>query len=189
MTLTTLWKFNLDNVTRGIDYSQMLDLFSITCDNQVLLVDRMSSPSGISIKSAMTPQHGCPTLVSFSPDSSHISVSDNDGPIDVFNLQSECLVRSYLEHGEKATGLDWFSSERDVFVSSSGDKTIRFYKLTERHSYDMIQMKSGVCGVRTTTYCPNLVTFGTSDGKFYIYDRRKLSSPYLEVKGHSRTVQ
>ena len=49
-------------------------------------------------------------------------------------------------------------------------------------------MPAGVCGVHHNPYMTNQITFGTTKGKFYIYDSRKLSVPYLEVKAHMKTV-
>ena len=45
-----------------------------------------------------------------------------------------------------------------------------------------------MCGVRSNPFNLNQIAFGTAQGKYFVYDIRKLSSPYLEVKGHSRTV-
>lgn len=74
-------------------------------------------------------QHGCPTLITFnginSANSPHILVSDNEGPIDVIDMQKKVPLRSYLEHSSRVTGLSWYDSQS--FVSSSADGTAILY--------------------------------------------------------------
>ena len=81
-----------------------------------------------------------------------------------------------------------FSRDKQSFVSCSKDGTIRFYDLSLPHSHTTISMDVNVCGVHSNSFDLNQVAFGTAKGKFFIYDCRKTSSSYLEVKGHSKTV-
>ena len=171
-----------------MDYDKPSDLLAVTCNDQVLLIKNMRKQSPFdSIES----QHGCPTLITFnginsanSP--SHILVSDNEGPIDIIDMQKKVLLRSYLEHSSRVTGLSWYDSRS--FVSSSADGTVRFYTMTDCHSHHTLNMASGTCGVHVSPFSPHLVTFGTTKGKFYVYDTRYASRPYIEAKGHSNTV-
>lgn len=117
-----------------------------------------------------------------------ILLGDLCGPIDVLDVENLCLQRSYLEHCDKVTGIDWISRENHLFVSSSKDGTVKFYDLQSPHSYASLSLDNNVCGVCCNPFNMNQIAFGTSIGKFYIYDIRKMASPYLEVKGHSRTV-
>ena len=106
----------------------LLDLLGVTCGTEILLMKNMRKRSPVeSIES----QHGCPTLTAFNTMDvpSLMLVSDNDGPIDVFDMQRKLLVRSYLEHISRVTGLSWYNGHS--FVSSSADGTVRFYKTTD----------------------------------------------------------
>ncbi|XP_011408138.1 PREDICTED: protein SPA1-RELATED 2-like [Amphimedon queenslandica] len=184
-TLTTLRERNLLKETRGMDYCKSLDLLGVTCGNQTLLMKNMRKRSPVeSIES----QHGCPTLTAFNTMDvpSLMLVSDNDGPIDVFDMQRKLLVRSYLEHISRVTGLSWYNGHS--FVSSSADGTVRFYKTTDPHSHLTLNMVVSTCGVHISPFSPHLVTFGTTQGKFYVYDIRNTATPYIEAKGHVKTV-
>ena len=72
------------------------------------------------------PKHGFLTIVRFGHESENLLVSDNEGPIDVFDLQSKTLTRSYLEHSDRITGIDW-AGDGQSFMSTSKDGTVRFY--------------------------------------------------------------
>ena len=65
---------------------------------------------------------------------------------------------------------------------------MKFYDLSLPHSHSTVSMDVNVCGVRGNQFNLNQIAFGTAQGKFFMYDTRNLSTPYLEVKGHSRTV-
>ena len=188
-TLTTLRDRNLLRETRGMDYSRSLDLLGVTCDSEILLMKNMRKRSPIdSIES----QHGCPTLIAFNTLNimdvpSLVLVSDNEGPIDVFDMQRKVLVRSYLEHVSRVTGLSWYDSHS--FVSSSADGTVRFYKTTNRHSHLILNMVASTCGAHVSPFSPHLVTFGTTHGKFYVYDIRNTATLYVEAKGQFKDSQ
>ena len=177
---------NLREETRGMDYCSHLDRLAVSCANKVIFLKDMTSHSPFdSIESP----HGYPTLACFNTDvcaPSHILVADNEGPIDVFDLQTKSIVRSYLEHGSRVTGLAWCDGQS--YVSSSADGTVRFYKLTDHHSYCTINVLAGTCGAHISSFSPKLLAFGTTKGKYYIYDIRNTSIPYLEAKAHSKTV-
>ncbi len=159
----------------------------MSCGSRVLLLKDMTSQSPFD---SIETLHGYPTLACFNTENlyspSHILVADNEGPIDVFDLHTKSLLRSYLEHGSRVTGLAWCNGQS--YVSSSADGTVRFYKLTDRHSYCTINLLAGTCGVRISPFSTNLLAFGTTKGKYYIYDTRNTSIPYMEVKAHSENV-
>ena len=185
-TLVQLRETDLSEATRGMDYCSALDLIAVSCGNKVILLNSKDMSPFENISS----QHGCPTLVCFgSADTcvpSRMLISDNNGPIDVFDLRSNSLLRSYLEHEAKVTGIDWYNSQS--FISGSADGTVRFYDLSSPHSHNTLNLYSGICGAHVSPFSSNLVAFGTTTGKFYIYDMRNTSIPYLEVKGHTTTV-
>ena len=110
-------KVKLSPIARGLDYSTALGLLAVTCKNQVLLVDPDVCDS--EPLECIDSLHGCPSLVRFSltrGSDSCILVSDNEGPIDVIDVETKGLVRSYLEHSDSVTGLDW-TSDNACFVS------------------------------------------------------------------------
>ena len=184
--LKVLKKVKLAPAARGMDYCKDLDLLAVTCEDQVHLV----TPGAFNSET-FDSLHGCPALVRFSTRGSdtRVLVSDNEGPIDVIDVETKGLIRSYLEHGDRVTGLDWTSETGNTsFVSCSKDFTVKFYAANEPHSLATLQMQTGVCGVHWNPYITNQVVFGTTKGKFYIYDIRKMSIPYLEVKAHEKTV-
>ena len=117
-----------------------------------------------------------------------ILLGDLCGPIDVYDMDNLHLQRSYLEHGDKVTGIDWISRDNHSFVSCSKDGTVKLYDLMRPHSYALLSLDMNVCGVRCNPFDMNQIAFGTSIGKFYVYDVQQMASPYLEVKGHSKTV-
>lgn len=136
-------------------------------------------------------QHGQPSFVRFNCAGllqPCILMGDLCGPVDVYDMENLCLQRSYLEHSDKVTGIDWISHDNHSFVSCSRDGTVKLYDLSKPHSYASITLDMNVCGVRSNPFDMNQIAFGSLEGKFYVYDVRQLASPYLEVKGHSRTV-
>ena len=142
--MNILKESNLFYETKGIDYCSQLDLLALTCDKKVLLMDCKQFsllPFG-----EFESQHGFPTLASFNSSDasvpSHIVVADNEGPIDVFDIQTKSHLRSYLEHMGKVTGLTWY--DHQSYISSSADGTVRFYSLSQRHSYCCLNLHSGV---------------------------------------------
>ncbi len=180
------------HITRGFDYCEEFDIFGVVGDSVLwLLPDPVSSTSTESRKTQIVSQHGHPAIVRFSPAGSPdpgVLLGDLCGAIDVYDTQTSCLQRSYLEHSDKVTGIDWSSREKRSFASSSKDGTVRLYDLSLPHSHSTVTMDTNVCGVRSNPFNLNQIAFGTAQGKYFVYDTRKLSSPYLEVKGHSRTV-
>ena len=138
-----------------MDYCKGLDLLAVTCECLVHLV----TPGAFN-SDTFASLHGCPALVRFSMRGSdaRVLVSDNDGPIDVIDIETKGLIRSYLEHGDRVTGLDW-TSDNTSFVSCSKDFTVRFYASDEPHSFATLQMQTGVCGVRCNPYMTNQVIF------------------------------
>ena len=178
------------HTTRGFDYSNEFNLLGIVGDNLLwLLPDPINSTKLGTTK--ITSQHGHPAVVRFSPPGSPnpcVLLGDLCGPTDVYDTQTSCLQRSYLEHSDKVTGIDWSSRESHLFASGSKDGTVRLYDLSLPHSHSTVTVDGSVCGVRSNQFNLNQIAFGTAHGKFFVYDTRKLSSPYLEVKGHSRTV-
>ena len=179
--------------TRGLDYYDPIDLLAVTCDSNINLIKSMGKQTPID---SINSQHGCPTITNFNinyknsksvGDSlSHILVADNEGPFDVYDIQKKSLLRSYLEHGSRVTGLTWY--QQKSFVSSSADGTVRLYDLTNRHSHLCLNLSAGVCGVHFSPFSPHFLTFGTTRGKFYVYDIRKTSTPIIEAKAHLKTV-
>ena len=99
-----------------------------------------------------------------------ILLGDLCGPIDVYDMDNLHLQRSYLEHGDKVTGIYWISRDNHSFVSCSKDGTVKLYDLTRPHSYASLSLDMNVCGVRCNPFDMNLIAFGTSIGKFYVYD-------------------
>ena len=55
------------------------------------------------------------------------------------------------------------------FVSSSADGTVHFYKTTDRHSHLTLNMVASTCGAHVSPFSPHLVTFGTTQGRFYVH--------------------
>jgi E3 ubiquitin-protein ligase RFWD2 len=47
---------------------------------------------------------------------------------------------------------------------------------------------AGTCGVHVSPFLPHLISFGTTKGKFYVYDIRNTITPFIEAKGHLKTV-
>ena len=92
-------------------------------------------------------------------------------------------MRSYLEHGSRVTGLTWY--EKQSFISCSADGTVRLYDLA---NCICLNLSAGTCGVHISPFSPNLIAFGTTRGKFYIYDIRNTSTPFIEAKAHLKTV-
>ena len=168
---------------RGIDFCHCADTLAITSNSSVLLLPSLSTTPSDKI----IPKHGSPAIVRFGHEFNYLLISDNEGPIDIFDLQSKLLTRSYLEHSDRVTGIDWARNGKS-FMSSSKDGTFRLYELSLAHSHTTLDMLTGVCGVRCNQFNTNQIAFGTSKGKFFIYDMRKIAVPYLEVKGHSKTV-
>ena len=110
------------------------------------------------------------------------------GPIDVYDAENLYLQRLYLEHCDKVTGIDLISRDNHFFVSCSKDGTVKVYDLMKSHSYTSLSLDTNVCGVSCNPFNMNQIAFGTSVGKFFIYDQRQMATPYLEVKVHSRSV-
>lgn len=176
--------------TRGFNYSEEFDLLGIVGDSSLYLLpnplDSMTA-NGKTIES----QHGHPSVVRFSPAGSPsptVLLGDLYGPVDVYDTDTLCLRRSYLEHSDKITGLDWTSRDKSLFASCSKDGTVRLYDLLLPHSISILKMDLTACGVRSNPFNLNQIAFGTADGKFFVYDTRNLALPYLEIRGHSRTV-
>ena len=177
------------HITRGFDYCDEFDMLGIVGDNVLLLPDPVNSPE--SEKTQIVSQHGHPAIVRFSPAGSPdpgVLLGDLCCAIDVYDTQTSHLQRSYVEHCDKVTGIDWSSREKRSFASSSKNGTVRLYDLALPHSHSTVTMDTNVCGVRSNPFNLNQIAFGTAQGKYLVYDTRKLSSPYLEIKGHSRTV-
>ena len=165
-------------------------MLGIAGDSSVwLLSDPINSTTCGNAK--IVSQHGHPAVVRFSPAGSpspSVLLGDLYGPIDVYDTETLSLQRSYLEHNDKVTGIDWTSRDKHLFASCSKDGTVRFYDLSLPHSHSTVSMDVNVCGVKGNQFNLNQIAFGTAQGKFFMYDTRNLSTPYLEVKGHSRTV-
>lgn len=193
-TLTVLNEMFMSKESRGMDYCRNSDLLAVSQGNNILLMNLKQWPSSDACTTAndvIESEHSCPTLTSFNSNSnssslSHILIADNEGPIDVFDLPSKVLLRSYLEHGSRVTGITWYNTQSYVLCSADG--TVRFYKLTDHHSYCSLNLFAGTCGVCTNPFAQNLIAFGTTKGKFYVYDIRNTSNPFIEAKGHLKTV-
>lgn len=100
-------------------------------------------------------QYGHPAVVRFSPSGSPnpcVLLGDLCGPIDVYDTQTLCLQRYYLEHGDKVTGIDWSSHENHLFPSCSKDGTVKLYDLSLPHSHSTMTMDMSVCGVRSNPF-------------------------------------
>ena len=114
VSLSVLRERNLSGETRGMDYFDPLDLLAITCGRNIKLIRNMGKRTPID---SIDSQHGCPTIANFNVNyknkqissdiPSHVIVADNDGPVDVYDIQKKSLLRSYLEHGSRVTGLTW----------------------------------------------------------------------------------
>lgn len=148
--LTVVEEENFHSETRGMNYYGFEDLPAISSNNQVLLLKNKRA-SYLYNMDTIESQHNCPTLLSFNSSEdtptqppSHLLVADNAGPIDVIDLHKKRILRSYIEHGSKVTGLTWYNQQS--FVSSSSDGTVRLYKSTDRHSHHSFNMFAGTCG-------------------------------------------
>ena len=168
---------------RGIDYCHRTNMLAVTSNISVLFLLSLSATPSDKIM----PKHGYPAIIRFGHEFSHLLISDNEGPIDIFDIPSKLLTRSYLEHSDRVTGIDW-ARDGKSFMSSSKDGTVRLYELSLAHSHTTLDMLTGVCGIRCNPFNTSQIAFGTTKGKFFIYDTRKMAVPYLEVKGHSKTV-
>ena len=113
-------------------------------------------------------------------------VADNEGLVDVYDIQKKTLLRSYVEHGSRVTGLTWY--EKQSFIFCSADGTVRLYDLANCHTHLCLNLSAGTCGVHISPFSPNLIAFGTTRGKFYVYDIRNTSTPFIEAKAHLKTV-
>lgn len=192
-SLSVLRERNLSGETRGLDYFDPIDLLAITCGSNINLIRNMGRRTPID---SIDSQHGCPTIANFninyknrknaSDIPSHIIVADNEGPVDVYDIQKKSLLRSYLEHSSRVTGLTWYNKQS--FVSSSADGTVRLYDLATRHSQFCLNLSAGTCGVHISPFSTHLFAFGTTKGKFYIYDIRNIRTPFIEAKAHLKTV-
>ena len=173
------------HTTRGFEYCDEFNLLGIVGDNVVCLTVNCSK---LKNEAKIMSQHSYPTIARFSPAGSPNPSFLLGGPVDIYDTQSLCLLRSYLEHNDKVTGINWSSREKHLFASCSKDGTVKLYDLSLPHSHSTVTMDMNVCGVRSNPFNLNQIAFGTAQGKYFVYDTRKLSSPYLEVKGHSKTV-
>ena len=180
LKLECIQEKSFHSTMRGIDYHYNMDVLALTSNNNILLFPSLLMSPSESIVSL----HGSPAIVRFCSDS---LLSDNEGPIDIFNLQTKTLTRSYLEHSGRVTGIDWTGSGQS-FISSSKDGTVHLYALDSPHSHTTIDMLAAVCGICHNPFYDNHIGFRTAKGKFFIYDVRNSVLPFLEVKGHSKTV-
>jgi len=131
----------------------------LNCYLVVLLFPSLSTSASKRIASV----HGFPAIVRFCLNS--LLVSDNEGPIDIFNVQNKMLTRSYLEHSDRVTGLDW-AGDGQSFMSSSKDGTVHLYALHSPHSHTTIDTLTAVCGIHRNPFNDNHIGFGTAKGKF-----------------------
>ena len=152
-------KFSPAHAT-SLDYSDEFNILGITGDRFLrLLCDPVNSMDNIE-RNTITSRHGNPSLVRFSPGGSpkpSILCGDLYGPIDVYSTETLHLHRSYLEHGDKVTGIDWISRETHSFVSCSKDGTVRLYDLTLPHSHTTLSVDVNVCGVRSNPFNLNQI--------------------------------
>ena len=196
IALSVLRERKLSGETRGLDYYDPMDLLALTHGCSIKLIRNMGKRTPIE---NIDSQHGYPTIASFninyknrqniSETPSHVLVADNEGPVDIYDIQKKTLLRSYLEHGSRVTGLTWYDwYEKQSFISCSADGTVRLYDLTNCHSRLCLNLSASTCGVHISPFSPHLIAFGTTKGKFYIYDIRNTSSPFIEAKAHLKTV-
>lgn len=119
-------------------------------------------------KSKIVSQHSQPAIFCFSPAGSPdpcVVCGDLCGPIDVYDTQ-----RSYLEHSDKVTRIDWSSRQKHLFASCIKDGTVRLYHLSLSHSDSTVTMDTNVCGVRSNPFDLNQISFGTAQGKYFVND-------------------
>ena len=94
-------------------------------------------------------------------------LGDLCGAIDVYDTQTLRLQRSYLEHSDKVTGIDWSSREKCSFASSSKDGTVRLYDLALPYSHSTVTMDTNVCGVHSNPFNLNQIAFRNCSRKVF----------------------
>lgn len=120
---------------------------------------------------------------------SYLVVADAENPIAVFDATDHELIRAYREHSKDNTGIDCCPDNPTSFASSSKDCSVRLYDIRNPHSHSKIEIcPFPVCGVVYNTFNTRQVGFGSTQGKYYVYDTRNLSTPYVEAKAHRKTV-
>ena len=113
------------------------------------------------------PKHGYPAIIRFGHEFSHLVISDNEGPIDIFDIPSKLLTRSYLEHSDRVTEIDW-ARDGKSFMSSSKDGTVRLYKLSLAHSHTSLDTSTGVCGIRCNLFNTSQIVLEQLKVNFYL---------------------
>lgn len=123
--------------------------------------------------------HSAASLVSglnWSPDGHHLAVGHLDGAVDVWDVESQTVVRQFRQHTARVGSLSW-TCGGGVLATGSKDTTIRVQDLRVRQSLvSVLRAHEGeVCGLK---WSPGrvLLASGGNDNQLLIWDRRMLHS-------------
>lgn len=99
VSMSVLRERKLSGETRGLDYYDPMDMLALTCGCSIKLIRNMGKHTPIK---SIDSQHGYPTIASFninyknrqniSEIPSHVLVADNEGPVDVYDIQKKTVA-------------------------------------------------------------------------------------------------
>lgn len=116
--------------------------------------------------------------VNWALDGRHLAVGLNSGGVDVWDVETQQVVRSWSEHRCRVGSLSWTTGDGTLLASGSKDSTIRLQDMRERVPVSVLRGHSQeVCGLR---WCPHNnavhLASGGNDNQLLVWDRRLIST-------------
>ncbi|CAO3653525.1 unnamed protein product [Cunninghamella echinulata] len=119
---------------------------------------------------------------------SSIASSDYEGIINLWDVNSGQVVRSYEEHRRRAWSIDTSKSNPTLLASGSDDSTVKIWSIHTRKSVHTLEQRGNVCCAK---FAPNNnyhVAIGSVDHQVSCYDLRSPKTPFKTFNGHNKAV-
>ncbi|XP_059276946.1 E3 ubiquitin-protein ligase COP1-like isoform X1 [Lycium ferocissimum] len=118
----------------------------------------------------------------------HISSSDYDGIVTVWDVTTRQSVMEYEEHEKRAWSVDFSRTEPSMLVSGSDDCKVKVWCTNQEASVLNIDMKANICCVKYNPGSSVHIAVGSADHHIHYYDLRNTSQPVHIFSGHRKTV-
>ncbi|RNF11153.1 putative cell division cycle protein [Trypanosoma conorhini] len=169
-----------------IDWS-VKDVLAVGLQGAVYLWD--AKTYNITRLPCQRPLDGFYCSVSWSGDGKLLGLGTNDGSLEVWDVETQCITRRLQQHTDRVGALSWNGS---AIASGSKDATVRVNDLrAPGASWTLRCHQESVCGLR---WAPDGVRMasGGNDNQLLLWDSRAFSErpqPVLRLNKHTAAVK
>ncbi|GFR15632.1 peroxisomal targeting signal 2 receptor [Trichonephila clavata] len=112
-----------------------------------------------------------------------------DKTVKMWDPYAAKLISSFVDHTDQVYEACWSPDRFQTFSSVSGDRTLRVWDFRSRGATSSFPHETEVLCCDWSKSDPDIIATGTTDGRIFEWDVRKMRDPLFVLSGHEYAIR